>query len=130
VGAPADPSSTTLPDVDPGFVPRFREEVAFVPVGDEGLLYVEATGVLHQLDAIGVATCRVFDGATSIEAAATELARAFEAPREQVEADVLAFTRELGGYGLLEGVRSEPLGDALTAPSTKGPRDLDHRAQP
>ncbi len=94
--------STTA--LEASFVPRFRDEVAFVPVADEALLYVEATGELHQLDAIGALICRVFDGDTSIEVAATELAEAFGAPRQQVEADVLAFAERLGGYGLLEGI--------------------------
>ncbi len=97
----------TTASLDPSFVPRFRNEVAFVPVADEALLYVEATGELHQLDAIGALTCQVFDGTTSIEAAAAQLADAFGAPRQQVQADVLAFAERLGGYGLLEGVTAD-----------------------
>jgi hypothetical protein len=99
-----DPEPATIAPLEPAFVPRFRDEVAFVPVKDEGLLYVERTGSLHQLDAIGAVICRVFDGETSIEVAADHLAEAFGAPREQVAADVLAFASRLGGFGLLEGV--------------------------
>jgi len=102
-----DTAAGTPTTLDPSSVPRFRDEVAFVPVADEALLYVEATGELHQLDAIGAVTCQVFDGTTSIEAAATQLADAFGAPRQQVEADVLAFAERLGGYGLLEGITAE-----------------------
>lgn len=98
-------SRDTNASLEPSFVPRFRAEVAFVPVADEALLYVEETGELHQLDAIGALICRMFDGATSIEGAARELAAAFDAPREQVAADVLAFAERLAGYGLLEGIR-------------------------
>ena len=97
-------AAETPRSLDPSFVPRFRDEVAFVPVKDEALLYVEATGDLHQLDAIGAVICRVFDGATSVATAATRLSEAFGAPRRQVEADVLAFAERLGGYGLLEGI--------------------------
>ncbi len=100
-------AADTTTSLDPSFVPRFRTEVAFVPVADEALLYVEATGELHQLDAIGAVTCRVFDGTTSIEVAATQLADAFGAPRQQVAADVLAFAERLGGYGLLEGLTGD-----------------------
>jgi hypothetical protein len=100
-------AADSTPSLDPSFVPRFREEVAFVPVKDEALLYVEATGELHQLDAIGAVTCRVFDGTTSIETAAAQLSEAFGAPRQQVEADVLAFAERLGGYGLLEGITAD-----------------------
>jgi len=106
----------TTASLDPSFVPRFRDEVAFVPVADEALLYVEATGELHQLDAIGAVTCRVFDGTTSIEAAATQLADAFGAPRQQVEADVLAFAERLGGYGLLEGIPADDAGERDDTP--------------
>jgi hypothetical protein len=113
VGTPADHSPTTSEVIGPGFVPRFHDGVAFVPVGDEGLLYVEATGELHQLDAIGTVICQVFDGATSIALAATELAHAFDTPRDQVESDVLAFAARLGGYGLLEGLDAEDVSDAV-----------------
>ncbi len=102
-----DTAADTATPLDPDFVPRFRDEVAFVPVQDEALLYVEATGELHQLDAIGAITCRVFDGTTSIEAAADQLADAFGAPRQQVEADVLAFAERLGRFGLLEGIPAD-----------------------
>lgn len=102
-----DTAADTSISIDPSFVPRFRAEVAFVPVEDEALLYVEATGELHQLDAIGAVTCRVFDGTTSIEAAATQLSEAFGAPRQQVETDVLAFAERLGRFGLLDGIPAE-----------------------
>ena len=107
----------TTASLDPSFVPRFRNEVAFVPVADEALLYVEATGELHQLDAIGALTCQVFDGTTSIEAAATQLAEAFGAPRQEVEADVLAFAERLGGYRLLESVAPDDADEQDDAPS-------------
>lgn len=107
----------TTASLDPSFVPRFRDEVAFVPVADEALLYVEATGELHQLDAIGALTCQVFDGTTSIEAAATQLAEAFGAPRQEVEADVLAFAERLGGYRLLESVAPDDADEQDDAPS-------------
>ena len=107
----------TTASLDPSFVPRFRDEVAFVPVADEALLYVEATGELHQLDAIGALTCQVFDGTTSIEAAAAQLADAFGAPRQQVQADVLAFAERLGGYRLLESVAPDDADEQDDAPS-------------
>lgn len=119
-----DAAADTAPPLDPGFVPRFRDEVAFVPVKDEALLYVEATGELHQLDAIGAITCQVFDGTTSIAAAASQLADAFGAPRQQVEADVLAFAERLGGYGLLEGLAADDDG-GHDDPADDGPSDTE-----
>ena len=118
-GGAMDTVADTTTSLDPSFVPRFRAEVAFVPVKDEALLYIEDTGELHQIDAIGAIICRVFDGHTSIEVAATGLADAFDAPREQVEADVLAFAERLGGYGLLEGI------DAEVAEADPDPSDSD-----
>ena len=75
-----DTAAGATTPLDPSFVPRFRAGVAFVPVKDEALLYIEDTGELHQIDAIGAIICRVFDGHTSIEVAATELADGFDAP--------------------------------------------------
>jgi hypothetical protein len=97
-------------EVDPddlglGFVPAFRDEVEFVPVGEEAVLYVEETGRLLQLDPIGAVVCRLFDGRTSIDAATDELAEAFEAPREVVANDVQTFVAQVGRFGLLVGVR-------------------------
>jgi hypothetical protein len=109
-------AADSTPSLDPSFVPRFRDEVAIVPVKDEALLYVEATGELHQLDAIGAVTCRVFDGTTSIETAAAQLSEAFGAPRQQVEADVLAFAERLGRYGLLEGIAADDAGGGSDGP--------------
>jgi len=97
--------------IDPSFVPRFRDEVAFVPVKDEALLYVERTGQLHQLDPIGTVICQVFDGDTSVDAAADTLADVFQAPSEQVAVDVLEFARRLGGYGLLDGITGDEEAD-------------------
>jgi hypothetical protein len=94
--------------IDSSFVPRLRDEVAFVPVAKEAMLYVESSGLLHQLDPSGAAVCRVFDGRATVAAAADELANAFGVPRDTVEADVLVFARELGALGLLEGVGPAP----------------------
>ena len=120
-----DTAADTATPLDPDFVPRFRDEVAFVPVQDEALLYVEATGELHQLDAIGAITCRVFDGTTSIEAAADQLADAFGAPRQQVQADVLAFAERLGRFGLLEGIPADDAGQHDDADDATDPSDTE-----
>jgi hypothetical protein len=86
------------------FVPRLRDAVAFIPVEDEALLYLEDIGLLHQLDRIGAVVCRCFDGETSIAAAADGLAEDFGADRSVIEADVIGFARQLGDLGLLDGV--------------------------
>lgn len=89
---------------DPAFVPRFRAGVAAIPVADEAVLYEEDTGALHQLDPIATVVCGMFDGRTSTGQAVDELAAAFGADRDVVEADVLRLVRQLAGVGLLDGL--------------------------
>jgi hypothetical protein len=96
-------------DIGPEFAPSFRDGVTNVAVKDEAVLYDEATGDLHQLDAIAALVCRFFDGFTSIRDAATELAEAFGEDREVIERDVLEMTRQLGQKGLLVGVQGDPV---------------------
>jgi hypothetical protein len=90
--------------LDGWFVPRLRDEVAFVRVENEGLLYVEESGLLHRLDRIGTIVCERFDGRASIAAVAEELAEAFRDDRGVVETHVVTFVRQLGRLGLLDGV--------------------------
>jgi hypothetical protein len=88
-----------------GFVPSLRDDVAFVPVADEGVIYVEEHGALHRLDRVGAVVCSRFDGRSDLADIALELATAFAEDPVKVEADVVAFVRELGELGLLSGVR-------------------------
>ena len=91
--------------IDSEFVPRFRDQVAAIPVQDEAVLYEVDTGRIHQLDPIAAIVCNRFDGNSSIATAVDELATAFGVDRETVEADVLELTRQLGYLGLFEGVQ-------------------------
>jgi hypothetical protein len=94
-----------VPDaIDAGFSPRLREGVAFVPIGDRAVLYVEADGLLHRLDAIGATVCELLEGSASIAAIAGELAAAFDRDRSVVERDVVSFVRALAAIGLIDGV--------------------------
>lgn len=94
-------------EIGPSFVPRLRDGVVSVPVQDESVLYEEDTGSLHQLDAIATLVCGLFDGQTSIQSMAQELASAFEADPHVIERDVLDLARDLGRRGLLVQVRAE-----------------------
>jgi hypothetical protein len=91
-------------DIDRSFVPRFRDPVATVPVAQEAVLYEQDTGDLHRLDHVAALVCSLFDGQTSVAQAVDELAEAFSAPHETIEADVLLMVRDLGRKGLLEDV--------------------------
>jgi hypothetical protein len=92
-------------ELDDRFVPHLRDSVVAVPVAEEAVLYEEDTGELHRLDEVAAIVCSRFDGSTSVGRAVDELASAFGAPREVVNADVLAMIRELGRKGLLVGVQ-------------------------
>jgi pyrroloquinoline quinone biosynthesis protein D len=52
-------------------------------------------------DAIAVAVLRLCDGSRSVEAIATELAEAYNAPKERILADVTALLQELADKGVV-----------------------------
>ena len=106
-------SGITPEEIDTAFRPKFRNEVAVVPVEDEAVLYEEDHGALHQLDRIATIVCSYFDGRTALADAIEELSGAFGAPAEVIEADVLALARELGAKGLLVGVAGTPVDEGL-----------------
>lgn len=90
-------------DIDLSRIPRFRERVAFVPVGEDAVLYDEASGEIYRLDRAAAKVCRLIDGQTSIGVAVELLARTFHAPCEMIEVDGLAMVRDLCQMGLLAG---------------------------
>ena len=101
-GEPIAPAAISV-----GFVPRFRELVAVVPVQDEAVIFEEDTGALHQLDPIATVVCSLFDGHRAIHQIVAELVAAFGADRSVVETDVLALARDLGEKGLFTDVKGD-----------------------
>ncbi len=57
------------------------------------------------LDEIAVAIVKALDGTRDLDTIAADFAREFEAPKDQVLADVIAFIREFSDRRLLEIVR-------------------------
>ncbi|PPJ47521.1 pyrroloquinoline quinone biosynthesis peptide chaperone PqqD [Rhizobium sp. KAs_5_22] len=57
------------------------------------------------LDEIAVAIVKALDGERDLDTIAADFARQFEAPQDQVLADVIAFIREFSDRRLLEIVR-------------------------
>lgn len=57
------------------------------------------------LDEIAVAIVRALDGVRSLEEIAVDFAREFEAPKDQVLADILTFAQEFANRRMLEIVR-------------------------
>lgn len=57
------------------------------------------------LDEIAVAIVKALDGVRSLDEIAADFARDFDAPKEQVLADILAFAQEFANRRMLEIVR-------------------------
>lgn len=57
------------------------------------------------LDEIAVAIAKALDGTRDLDTIAADFARQFEAPKDQVLADVIAFIREFSDRRLLEIVK-------------------------
>jgi hypothetical protein len=95
-------------DLGTDHVPRFRDGVTALPVGEECVLFDEEDEMLHQLDGPATLVCELFDGETTVGEAVDDLAAMFAADRSVIESDVLEMLRDLGRKGLLEGVEPEP----------------------
>jgi hypothetical protein len=118
---PSEEQDVTRSELQPAtldveHVPRFREGVVSLPVGDESVLFEEERGMLHQLDVRATLVCSLFDGRTSVREMVDDLAVVFEIDRAIVEGDVLELVRELGRQGVLEGIEGDPVSDI--APET------------
>ena len=97
-------------EIDAGFVPRQRPDVASVELeGEMVLAATEDNGYLvtHWLNATGAIVWQCFDGSTSLDELISDLGAAFGADRAVVADDVLRLTRALGAAGLLDGVEAE-----------------------
>ena len=90
--------------IDRAFAPRPRSGLVGVEIDGETVLIEEETGSVRHLDAIGSIVWDSFDGVSTIDRIASELAAEFRADTEVVRDDVLALAQNLGGQGLLEGV--------------------------
>lgn len=111
--------------IDASYAPRLRDEVAFIPVEDEALLYLEDVGLLHQLDRIGAVVCGYFDGATPITMAANELADTFGTDAAVIQTDVVGFARQLGDLGLLDGIAAAVDDEHANTEIVRSPADAD-----
>ena len=97
-------------EIDAGFAPRQRPDVASVELdGEMVLAATEDNGYLvtHWLNATGAIVWQCFDGSTSLDELISDLGAAFGADRDVVAGDVLRLTRALGVAGLLDGVEAE-----------------------
>ena len=97
-----------VPDtIDEGFIPIARPEVAGVDLEGEGLLYDEDRGSWHLLNPTAMVIWRFCDGSGSVKELAADLAEAYGADLETVQAGTLEAVRQLGREGLLNGVKGD-----------------------
>ena len=96
-------------EVDGSFVAARRPGVCTVEMEGEAVLLDEAGGVLHLLEPVATVVWSHLDGVRSLDQLAAELTEAYGAEPASVATDVVLFARQLGRWGLLEGV--EPEGD-------------------
>ena len=97
-------------ELDGAFAPLARTTVATVELDGEAVLYDETTLAVHRLSPVGTLVWHCFDGTTTIDQLAADLADAFRAEPAAVHHDVVELTRKLGGLGLLDGI--EPVDPA------------------
>ena len=111
--------SFTPDDIDLAFVPHLVPELEVASIGDDQVVIGGATQLLV-LNPTAALLFQFLDGDASLGELVDDFTDALGVDRRVVEADVLAFARELGGNGLLEGV-------ALSAPEQSN-RSRAHEA--
>lgn len=100
---PIDPEHIT-----PDHAPRRREDVTSIDVEGEAVIYEPDHGGVHRLDRIATVLWSYLDGSVTVRELGEDVADVFEEQPSRVREDVLAYVRELGRQGLLQGVRREP----------------------
>lgn len=90
-----------------GFVPRPGLLVEAMPVGSEMVLVDSGSGMVHALDPVAALVWQCFDGRSTLEEIAVDLAEGFDAPFEVVSQDLLGMVRKAGCAGLLQGVAED-----------------------
>ena len=98
-------------EIDRLFVPRPRNDIAFVELVGEAVIAATADDegrlLTHWLNEIGTIVWRCFDGNASLDDLIADLADAFGADPDIVANDVVQLSRALGRSGLLEGVTAQ-----------------------
>jgi len=94
-------------EIDESFVPTARADVVEVEIEGEKVLLAGSTGRVHWLDPVSAIVWDCLDGRSRLRDIIADLVDAFGGDPEVVRTDVLRFTREVGGAGLLEGVREQ-----------------------
>jgi pyrroloquinoline quinone biosynthesis protein D len=80
---------------------RPREGLLAQRAADSRVVLDPATGQYYALDEVSGRIWDLLDGSRSVAAVVAVLADEYDAPREEIEADALAFLAELAGDGLV-----------------------------
>jgi pyrroloquinoline quinone biosynthesis protein D len=82
--------------------PRRRDGLLAQRAADSRVVLDPASGRYYALDEVSARIWDLCDGSRSVAAMVDDLAAEYDAPREEIEADVLSFLAELAGEGLVE----------------------------
>jgi PqqD family protein of HPr-rel-A system len=102
--------------------PKTRDDLTFVDVDDDALVYDPRNHDVHHLNPTGKLVFQLCDGTSSLEETATAIADAFGADPDAVERDVRGAARELRKLGLLED--GQAAAGATEAAATGEPEEI------
>jgi PqqD family protein of HPr-rel-A system len=99
--------------------PVVKPQIAFSPVGEEGLVYDSLSGALHMLNPSAALLYRVCDGSATVDELAADVAEAFGVPLDEVRPQVVTLVESLAQLGVVEDATGRSRETAL---------QIDHRA--
>jgi len=112
-------------DIDGSFAPRLAEGIQHVQVGPEIVVIGGQLDNSHVLNETASLVWRCLDGEVTLNELAKELSDATGANADQILADIVGLSRQLGTLGFLEGVMP-PMQLMLRARSRPDPVPVGH----
>lgn len=88
--------------------PRARPDLTVVELDGEAVIYDEATGDLHRLNATATVVFSLLDGSATLDELSADLAATYGVPPAQVGEQVQALVDQLAGWHLLLGAEPDP----------------------
>ena len=114
-----------LPLVAPTDVYEHRSEIAWVPVGDELVVYHQRLATSHVLDSVSALLWQCIDGVGTLHEIFADLADAFAQPLDAIVSDLATVVAEWKRDGLIASVGAEPVPSGVdTTPVLDGWRHL------
>jgi PqqD family protein of HPr-rel-A system len=97
------------------YVPRRRDDVLEIDMGDGVVLYDPAGRLVHHLNPSASVAWQLFDGAVSVRQLAGEISDELRLEPTQVRDQIEALVAELDALGLVEDARRSTMEGALDA---------------